>query len=308
MSGWTPGDPGKAGGAGMILAIVSASGFGTLPVLYKLAFSLGAATTGVLAWRFGLAALAILVYCRLARISLRVGRSTVFQVALLGGVGYGGLSWLYSMSLRFIPAWLGTMLFYIYPVATAVLAGPLLGERLDRAKVHAMLLSLSGCALVVWAPVLGGGSGRLNPWGVLMALAAGVGYAAYSVVARRIVASINPVVVSTYATLFSTAFYIVLALLSGDSWTPSGAGAWAVVGALALLATVIPMISLMRALDLVGATRTAILGTFEPLISAALALVFLGERLAWLQAAGGALIIASVFAVRKGMCSTTGDA
>ncbi|MGE5485361.1 MAG: DMT family transporter [Ignavibacteriales bacterium] len=285
---------------GMVLAIVSASGFGTLPVLYRYAFSLGATTTGVLAWRFCLASVSMVIYCRILGLSLRVDRVTLAQVALLGGGAYGGLSLLYSTSFRFIPAWLGTMLFYVYPVATAFIARPVLGERLDRAKFHAMALSLAGCLLIVGTPAIGGGL-PINVRGAVMALASGVFYAAYSVVARKITANLQPAVLSTHVTIWSAVFYVASAIVSGDRWAPADARSWAVVLSLALVSTAIPMFALMGALSRIGATRTAILGTFEPLVSAALALAFLGERFGWLQAAGAAAVLGSVLVVRRGM-------
>ena len=291
----------RPGVTGMILAIVSAAGFSTLPVLYKYSFSLGATTTGVLAWRFCIASALMLIYCCARRLSLRTDRATAVRVALIGSVGYGGFSWLYSTSVRFIPAWVATMLFSVYPVATALIAGPALGERLDRAKVRAMIISLLGCAFIVWAPALGGGIQRLDIRGVVMALAAGVSYAAYSVVSRRIVAGLQPVVMSTYVMLWGAGFYIVGAIVSGDRWVPSAAGSWAAVASLAVISTAIPMAALMGALIRIGATRTAILGTSEPLMSAILAFVFLRERFEWIQAVGAALILGSVLVVRKGL-------
>jgi drug/metabolite transporter (DMT)-like permease len=214
------------------------------------------------------------------------------------GLGYGALSWLYSASLRRVAAWLGTTLFYVYPVVTAILAWAFLGERPGRNGLRALALSLTGCMLIVCGPAMGASPAGADVAGVFMALGSGVCYAAYSVAVRKLVTRADPVVTSARVILASGALYAALMPVSGGFWAPSSLRAWAVVAGLALFATAVPMVALLSALQSIGATLTAILGTFEPAVSAALAVVLLGERLSLVQAAGMLLVISGGVTVK----------
>ncbi|NPV71957.1 MAG: DMT family transporter [Firmicutes bacterium] len=286
---------------GVFLAMTTAAAFGSLPVLYKVAYAQGATTAGMLAWRFTLGAGLLVWFCKVRGISLRLSPAMVARLACMGA-GYAGFSWLYSASLRYVPAWIGTMLFYHYPVTTIVLAYFILGERLDRATVPALLLSLAGCALILWAPGASGMVGsvrQVHVAGALMAIASGVFNALYSVLARKVAAGVHPAVKSVYIACSAASCYVISMLLSGEWWLPRSPGAWASVAALAGWCTAVPMISLLWALEIIGASRTAILSTVEPAVSAALAVAILGERLAWVQALGGALVVLGALLIRR---------
>jgi drug/metabolite transporter (DMT)-like permease len=81
-----------------------------------------------------------------------------------------------------------------------------------------------------------------------------------------------------------------VALPQGDSWL--------LLAALALVCTVLPVFGLNAGIRALGSTRSAIIATFEPVLTALLALVFLGELLQPLQWLGGLIIIASVIVLQ----------
>jgi drug/metabolite transporter (DMT)-like permease len=68
----------------------------------------------------------------------------------------------------------------------------------------------------------------------------------------------------------------------------------ALLGGFAILGTTVPVLTFILGLPLVGASRAAILSTFEPASTVFLAVIILGETAGPLQWIGGALILASV--------------
>ncbi|HYU15549.1 MAG TPA: EamA family transporter [Candidatus Acidoferrum sp.] len=94
-----------------------------------------------------------------------------------------GLSWfaVYNISLnaaeRTIDAGSASMLVGVGPVLVAILAGRFLGEGIPRWLIAGALVSLAGVVMIGLADP-GAGAGRKDPAGVLLALAAGVCYAA----------------------------------------------------------------------------------------------------------------------------------
>jgi len=87
-----------------------------------------------------------------------------------GVVGFLALS-CFFYSLTHLPIAESTVIQYVYPVFTALLARYSLGERLGRVKLAFSLLSLVGVVLIAQPTVLFGGSAAsLNPLTVAIAL------------------------------------------------------------------------------------------------------------------------------------------
>jgi drug/metabolite transporter (DMT)-like permease len=75
---------------------------------------------------------------------------------------------------------------------------------------------------------------------------------------------------------------------------PQTTGGWAAVIGLAIISTVVAMITFFIGLNKLGPTRASTLSTFEPVVSVALAALILGEPLTFGKLAGGALILSAV--------------
>ena len=85
----------------------------------------------------------------------------------------------------------------------------------------------------------------------------------------------------------------VVALLRTQE--PGGEGA--AIGGLAciaLLATVIPIVTLFASMGLIGAADTSLVSTLEPVLTITLSAIFLGERLGTAQLAGAVLVLSAV--------------
>ncbi len=87
--------------------------------------------------------------------------------------------------------------------------------------------------------------------------------------------------------------FAALALARGPA-IPASAAGWSAVLAIALVSTVAAITWFFAGLKRIGPTRASTLSTVEPAVTVALAAIFLGERIAPMQMAGGALILAAV--------------
>jgi drug/metabolite transporter (DMT)-like permease len=277
---------------GFALALLSASCFGVLPVAGKLAFAEGFGVGPLLAWRFGLGAalLAGLVALRggLGAVSPR-RRAALFALGAL----YAGNSALYFLALERIPATTTSLVFYVFPAIVAVLGALLLGRPLTPARVGALALALVGAALTV-----GFAREGLNATGVLLALGSALVVAVYLTlgeVALRGIATLPATVVVLSGTAAS--LWIVL-LATGGVALPPGRTGWALVAFMATVSTALSIVAMLGSIARVGAGTTAIVSTFEPVVTAGLAAAFLHETLAARQYAGGALILSGVVLLR----------
>src|ERR1035437_3011500 len=132
----------KNRGAWFIVA--SATGFATLGILIKCAFASGANINTILAGRFLIASLFLLLFLKVRRIPITISRKSAVQLTLMGAVGYGCMSMLYANSIHYLPASLTGMLLYTYPAVVALLAVAIGDERFTVMKGAALLLCSAG--------------------------------------------------------------------------------------------------------------------------------------------------------------------
>ncbi|MGD8815480.1 MAG: DMT family transporter, partial [Anaerolineales bacterium] len=198
---------------------------------------------------------------------------------------------------------------YCSAAFTALLGWWLLKERLDGAKILAVVISLGGCVLVsgAWDP----SAWQVNLVGIITGILAGLGYAAYSLMGR----SAAQRGLSTWTTvlyIFSFGSLIMLlfnllpgGLLPGAAQAPSELlwlgkepAGWIILFVLAAGPTLTGYGTYNLSLSYLPSSVVNLIATTEPPFTAAIAFFFLNERLTLIQIAGGLLILSAVVLLR----------
>jgi len=276
--------------AGLAACLVSAGGFGALPVLGKAAYDAGLGPLALLWGRFGLAALAFWLLVAFVVKPSRPPAGLVVAGLLMGAVGYAVEAGLFFAALERVDASLVELLLYAYPaVVTAVALGS--GREAPAPRLLAALALATLGVVGVFAGSLAGG---VDPAGLALGLGAAAVYAGYVLTGERVVAAIHPVLLAALVATGATAAFTVAGLVRGGLPHPRTAGAWTAVAVMAVVATVIPMAGLFAGIERVGAPTASIASTFEPVVTVGLAGLLLGERLSLVEAAGAACVIAAV--------------
>jgi drug/metabolite transporter (DMT)-like permease len=269
-----------------VLALASATGFGVMPVLTKVAYDDGTSVAGLLAVRFSLAALVLLAVARVRGEALPRGPLAV-RILLLGAVGYSVEAACYFAALTRISAGLTALLLYAYPALVVLLTAAVTRARPSPKAAACVVIASVGTALTI-GPVAGGA------WtGVLLGLAAAVSYATYIVVSAHVVGGVGPFATAAVVMAGAGLVYDGYALLTRSAG-PSTGEAWAAVLGVTVFGTVVAVGTFFWALDLLGAPDTAVISTFEPVVSVVTAAVVLDESLTVVQLAGGALVLGAV--------------
>jgi drug/metabolite transporter (DMT)-like permease len=280
---------------GTACVVASAVAFGAMAILARIAFASGVDTSTLLALRFAIAAVVMLAVAVVRKIALPSG-GTLAVVVLLGTVGYGGQAFSFFTALTLAPAGLVALLLYLHPALVALLAAVFLHERLTAVKLVALALALAGTVLTI-APALASSNGAPRGTGVLIgivfAVAAAIFYSLYIVVGAWIGRRVAAFQVSTVVIASAAALFVAASLIRGPQWPQTSAG-WLAVLAIALLSTVAAVTLYFAGLRRIGPTRASTLSTLEPLVTVTLAALVLGESIAPVQMAGGALILAAV--------------
>lgn len=287
--------PGPSAALGILYIIASALAFGAMAILARYAYADGVDTATLLALRFCIAAVCLFAIARWRGVALP-RRHDLAAVALLGAIGYGGQSLTFFTGLTLAPAGLIALLLYLHPALVAVLAVLVLRERMTPAKLAALAIALAGMSLTVAPALVGAASQSSFPRlgaGAAFGVAAAAIYAVYIVVASRLGTRVRPLALSTVVVASAAVVFTVTAVVTGPQ-LPRSASGWLAIGGIALVSTVAAITLFFAGLERVGPTRASTLSTIEPVFTVLLAAALLGERIAVVQLAGGALILAAV--------------
>lgn len=219
---------------------------------------------------------------RLLRIAATGVGLTVFQSAYFAAVEATGLA-------------VGTVVTLgAGPVLIALGARLTMGERLGGGGLAAVAGALAGLGVLV----LGGGSGSVHPAGVAFALLSAAGYAAITLLTRRLGRDGGGAdSVSTTAWAFAIGAVLLLPLAAGEGLVPGTAEPVRVIWLLVYVAAV--PTALAYALYFAGAAvvraaTVSVIMLLEPVSAAVIAVVLLGERLTVATVAGTLLLLAAV--------------
>ena len=219
------------------------------------------------------------------------GRTLAALVAL-GGAGYVTQAVAYFSALTMASAGLIALLLYVYPVIVTVAAAVLFGERLTPLKSAALVVALTGAVLTLRD--IGGG----RPLGIVLGLVAAVAYATYILVSSRFVPRAGAIPAATVVMLAAAAVLGVAAAIAGPSFPQTLVG-WSAVGALALVSTVVAIVTFFAGLQRISAAEASTVSTIEPVVTVALAALVLHESLSTVQLIGGTLIVAAVIVLAR---------
>jgi drug/metabolite transporter (DMT)-like permease len=275
------------------MVLASATGFGSLAILAKLGYGQGLGSEQALAFRFLLAAFGMVALAfLLGQNPLRLERKRLILLLAMGGFGYCAQSLTYFIALRSLPASLVVLIAYIYP-SLVVAAGWLFLHRAVSAK-HLVALAASFVGLLM----LVGGAHFQLAWALVLAVASPVIYTAYILVGERVMGSVPALAASAVIITGAAIAFCVLAAIGNELALPRTAGGWAVVIALAVFPTMFAISLFLAGLPRVGASRAALLSTWEPVVTVALAVIVLGDRLSLAQVLGGVLVLTAVVVVQ----------
>jgi drug/metabolite transporter (DMT)-like permease len=272
---------------------VSAAAFGTLGIFGRLASDAGASIAATLFVRFAVAAAVFWVVLGCTggwRRILALPRHVVVIGFGLGAIGYATQSGLFFAAIQRLDVSLVALLLYTYPAFVTVAALVLGRARASLRTTVALVVASVGLVLVL----LAAGTGTFDLGGALLALAASVTYTTYILISDRIIGTIDPFALAALVLTGAATSFTVTGLATGSLDLAVGLDAWLWLLSIALVSTVVAVSAFFAGLRRVGPSDAAILSTFEPVVTVALAYAVLGERLAPAQLAGGALVLAAV--------------
>ncbi len=276
---------------GALAIALSAACFGALAIFIKIAYGSGAEPIAVLYLRFIIAALPMTAIMLFRGLRWPRGRNLLTLIGM-GGLGYVGQSFGYFSALNYASAGLVALLLYLYPALVAALGAIFLRQRLSGVKLAALVAALAGTALTI-----GGDTSGSLP-GVLLGVGAALIYSIYILVGSRVTQEEGAFPSATVVMISAAAVFGVVAALQQPA-LPGTVSGWTAVVAIALVSTVIAMVTFFVGLARLGAADTATLSTLEPLVTVTLAALFLNEPVSLMKMLGGSVILTAVVVLAR---------
>lgn len=236
------------------------------------------------------------------RSGFRLPPRQIAVMAVLGLVGMAALQATYAFAIQVLPVGIALLFEYLAVLIVAVIAFFFLREKVKARLWVAIALVIVGLAVVaqVWAS-------SLDPFGVLMALAAAASLATYFIVGERQVAATSPLAVA-----FWTSGFAALAWAPFSGWwnldpalgaqaVPLGGNLdvfelplWLLLVWLIVLGSFVPFLLSLSAIGRLKATHAGIVASSEVIFAFVVAWAWLGEQLDPLQLAGAAVVLAGI--------------
>jgi drug/metabolite transporter (DMT)-like permease len=274
---------------GALLTLLSAACFACLPIFAKALNEQGLIAIEIVWWRFILATPMIwgvtLIFPRPVKPLPR------FRLLIMGVI-FATAAFLAFEALRTIPASMFTVLVYTYPAIVAMISAAM-GERLPLQGWLAVGLTLIGIIMTV-PELFTIGFANANLGGALMSLFNAALVATYFILIGRLLRGHQPSIHSTAWYITGALFFLTLIAVPNGISLPPNLTAWALLGGLALVSTVLSTAALNIGIQKAGSSQAAILSTVEPVITLLLAMILLGEKMQLIQWLGGGLILLSV--------------
>jgi drug/metabolite transporter (DMT)-like permease len=285
-------------GVGLALIAGIAVLFASNHVAARLAFDHGTSVVTAVLVRSAVTALAVAVLLRATGTPWSLAAPTRRHAVLIGLVLSVQSVCLYASVAR-IPVALALLTFNSFPVVLALLSWATGGERPARRTAIAMPVILSGLVLALDVPgvLMSGGHTLEDPMrfaaGVGFGLAASLAFGTALLLTTRWMGAVDGRVRTLWSMGVVSAVTLAGGLaIDGFAW-PADTLGWTGLALLTVLYGT-AFTSLFVVLPRLGAVNAAPAMNLEPIASMALAWLLLGQRIGWVQVAGGVLVVGAI--------------
>lgn len=193
-----------------------------------------------------------------------------------------------------------SLIVCLTPLVTALIVGCFYpSERLDRRGVLASLIAFAGMALVVFN---GNFILKLSPLGDILALAACLCWALYSLIIKRLQDRYSNMLITRKIFGYGLLTILPLLLVEGanvELLVEGGAVVWGNIIFLGCVASMLCFLGWNWCLEKIGTVRATNLLYLNPVVAMTTSALVLGERVTWVALVGAALILAGLACIDR---------
>lgn len=277
---------------GLLCGIVAGISYGTNPLFAKPLLESGVPVLVMLFFRYALSATLLGIWMVLNGEKLSTSRRELGLLVVLGLLFAGSSIFLFA-SYEFIPSGLATTLVYLYPVFVALIMVFL--HFYPSWQTWLSIIATFGGIILLSSSSQGA---DIQLPGIFLAVLSALSYAHYLIIVNRSsrIKNVSERTITFYALATGTVLFFIMRLIQGGSLvegvdTPAD---WANLVGLAIVPTILSLLTLAVSTRFIGPTKTSILGVFEPLTAILIGTALFGEPLTWKMGLGIAICVAAV--------------
>lgn len=280
---------------GIIFASIASIYYGTNPLFALPLYFNGIGVNSVLFYRYALAVLIYAVWIKfVSKKSFKIPKSAVLPLFILG-ILFSVSSLLLFDAFNYIEAGIACTILFSYPVFVAVIMGLFFKENITKRVVFSLIICLIGISLLNKTDI----NPSLSLKGVILVLLSSFSYAIYMVGIKTIkpIKHIKTDILTFYVMLFGVFVYVFNLKFCMELQTLNTPFLWGCAVCLAIVPTIFSLETLGVAIKLIGSTKTAILGSFEPITALLIGVFIFNETLTIKMLFGIVLIISGVILI-----------
>lgn len=273
-----------------VLAMVGATlCYGLVPSLSFMAFETGVVSETILFNKFFYAAILMWAYIFLRRIPFKLNRTQIAPMIVVV-LAYAGIAITLYLSFEYISGSLATIISFTYPAMVIVVEMLRGRERVRFLKILAVILSMIGLCLIVWAPDM-----EIRMLGVIFAVLCAVCYTFYAIgLSHPSLSDVNSLVTAGYVMVTSAVINFMRCIFSGDPMFTETADQLMFVLILSVVNAFLAILLFCLGVKMIGPSNASIINTAEPVCACIFGYLLIGDAITASMVIGGLMVVSAV--------------
>ncbi len=242
--------------------------------------------------RFVVATLILGALTLLPKNRVKLEKKDIGTVALSGLMGITLYAVLQNIAMQWTSASSATLIIASYPAITLLLESLIYKVKLNLFKIIGILIAIAGVVILSYVKADTRQQGELL--GVLLLLVAGVAWAFYNFLTKKVVNRYPSISLLFYQTLFGAIFMAPLALFERGDWAPPTVMSFSMMLFLGVFCSVVAFLLYNNGLKKLPASSVTSMLNLVPIFGVFFSWVLLGEMVTLRKVIGGVIIIAGV--------------
>lgn len=277
---------------GTINGLIASISYGTNPLFALPLYAYGFSVNSVLFYRYFFA---VIIYAFIIKFIKKISMKVSFKQGvflLVLGLLFSCSSLALFKSFEFLDSGIACTILFVYPMFTAIIMSLFFKEKITFKVVSSMFCAFIGIFLLSFNNI----SSKINPYGIILVLFSALLYALYMVGVKKFpyINHLKIEKLNFYTMLFGLFVYIFSSKFGINLETIGNMKHLFFLLMLSIFPTIISIETINIAIKLIGSTKTAILGTLEPLSAIFFGVVFFHEQLNFRSVLGIALILCGI--------------
>lgn len=277
---------------GVILAIISAICYGMNPLGALFLYEEGLNVNSVIFYRFIFASILLAIFMLIKKDSFYLKFKEIILLALLGLLfGISAIS-LFN-SFLYMDAGLASTVLFIYPIFVAIIMALFFKEKNSIITILSIIFAFLGVVLLYESD-----GANVSNFGIFLVIVSSLCYAIYIVIINQYL-KISALKVTFYSMLFCTITILIHSFFDSslNIMPLINFNMWFYTIFLALVPTIISLLFLIKAIQLIGSTSASILGALEPLTAVLIGVYVFNEKITFWLVIGIVFILFGVILI-----------